>query len=510
MPPFSLAHFRTALISLAFILGVAIVPGADRRSCESLKDLSLKDTTITVAQEVSAGEFAVPGSSNNAPFRSLPSFCRVAATLKPTGDSDIKVEIWMPTAGWNNKLQAVGNGGWSGAINYGSMARALANGYATSSTDTGHSGGRGMFALGHPEKLIDFGYRSEHELAVKSKAIIQAFYGSPARYSYWNGCSSGGKQGLMEAQRYPADFDGIVAGAPANYWTHLMASLIWIGQATLKDPAAYIPKEKYAVIHKAALDACDPADGLMDGMIENPVRCRFDPQVLECKGADAPTCLTTRQVEAARKIYAALKNPRTKEEIYPGLEPGSELGWEPPAGGPGPFSIPDDHFKYVVFKNPDWDFRTLNFDEHVALADKLDNGVLNATNPDLKAFASRGGKLIIYHGWNDNLIAPRNAINYYSSVMKITGSAATSKSVRLFMVPGMGHCGGGDGLNTVDMMEPLEQWVEKGTAPDQVIGSRRVAGKIERTRPLCAYPNVAQYKGSGSIDEAANFTCAAP
>ena len=268
-----------------------------------------------------AGEFTSSGSggSSQPAFKDLPAFCRVAITIKPSDDSDIKAEVWMPASGWNGKFQGVGNGGWSGAINYGALRSALARGYATASTDTGHTGGSGSFALGHPQKLVDFGYRAVHEMTVQAKAIIAAFYGNAPRLSYWNGCSSGGKQGLKEAQRFPADYDGIIAGAPANYWTHLLTGSIWVAHATLIEKASYIPPAKYALINNAVLEACDSLDGVKDGVIENPLRCRFDPKVLECKGEDAPTCLTGAQVEAAKKIYAPASSPRIGVEIFPGL-----------------------------------------------------------------------------------------------------------------------------------------------------------------------------------------------
>jgi feruloyl esterase len=480
-------------------------------SCESLTALKLPDTTITMAQPVPAGEFTPPGGAANLPgpppYKNLPAFCRVAATLKPTSDSDIKIEVWMPDSGWNGKFQAVGNGGWSGAIVYPSLARAIARGYASASTDTGHAGGSGSFALGHPEKLIDFGYRAVHEMTVEAKAIIAAFYGAGPKLSYWVGCSSGGKQGLKEAQRFPGDYDGIVAGAPANYWTHLAAGALYAAHATLKDPASHIPPSKYPLINKAG---CDALDGVTDGVIENPARCRFDPKTLLCKGEDSQACLTAPQVEAAKKIYGPAKTPRTGKAIFPGLAPGSELVWGALAGGPKPFVIPEDHFKYVVFKDPNWDWRTLNFETDVALADKIDNGTLNATDPNLKEFVAHGGKLILYHGWNDQLIAPQNSIDYYKSVTKAMGGASkVSESVRLFMAPGMGHCAGGPGPNTFDALGALERWVEQGKAPDEIIASHNAGGRVDRTRPLCPHPQVAKYKGTGSTDVAANFVCRA-
>jgi feruloyl esterase len=483
--------------------------------CESLASLALPGGTVTLAQTVAAGEFKEPpggpprkGLPGN--FTRLPAFCRVAATLRPSADSEIKIEVWMPVQGWNGKFQAVGNGGWSGSIMYPSLGGALLHGYAAASTDTGHAGGSGSFALGHPEKLIDFGYRAVHEMTLKAKAVIAAYYGDGPKLSYWNGCSSGGKQGLKEAQRFPGDYNGIIAGAPANYWTHLMVGSLWTAQAVHKDEASMIPASKYPLIHKAVLEACDALDGVKDGVLEDPTRCHFDPQTLLCKGDDTSDCLTAAQVEAARKIYGGAKNPRTGKQIYPGLTPGSELAWGGLAGE-RPFGIPLDHFRYVVFKDPGWDWRKLNFDSDVALADKLDNGTINAIDPNLKPFLDRGGKLLLYHGWNDPLIAPGNSVNYYRSVLgTIGGASKTADSFRLFMVPGMGHCGGGEGTSVFDSMSVIEQWVEKGQPPERITAMHIANGRADRTRPLCPYPQVAVYTGSGSTDDAANFVCKAP
>jgi feruloyl esterase len=499
---------------------------ASAASCSSLASLSLPDTTITSAESVAAGSFTVPAGFPIPPaqaeearhrfeqaFKNLPEFCRVAATIKPTTDSDIKIEVWMPPSGWNGKFLAVGNGGWAGSTNYGGLAQSLQRGYATASTDTGHTGNGGdaSFAFGHPEKFIDLGYRAVHLMTVQAKAIIAAFYGNGPRLSYWNGCSTGGKQGLTEAQRYPDDYNGIAEGDPASFWTHLMFGTIWPAEVNLKDPASHIPPSKYALINKAALDACDKLDGVQDGIIDDPRRCHFDPQVLECTGPDAPTCLTTAQVEAARKIYAGPKNPRTGKQVFPGLEPGSELGWNAEAGGPQPMSIPLTYFKYVLFKNPDWQWQTLNFDQDVALADRLDGDILNAINPNLKAFKAHGGKLLMYHGWNDNLITPIESVNYYDSVVKTMGGAAkTQDFARLFMIPGMGHCQGGPGPDVFDKVGILEQWVEQSAAPDKISASHLTHGVVDMTRPLCPYPEVARWKGSDSTNDAANFACVNP
>jgi feruloyl esterase len=502
----------STMMCAIWVLACLSAEPAFASSCESLAALALKDTVITMAQLVPAGQFPAPGARQAAgrganPYTDLSEFCRVAATLKPTSDSDIKMEVWLPAKGWNGKFQAVGNGGWAGVISYSAMAGAIRAGYASASTDTGHVGGRGTFALDHPEKLIDFAWRSEHEMTVKAKAVIQAFYGSAPRLSYWNGCSTGGRQGLKEAQQFPDDYDAIIAGAPANR----TAISLWIAAAVLKDPASYIPPSKYPTIHQAALDACDMRDGLKDGLIDDPTRCDFDPKVLLCKGADGPGCLTAPQVEAAKKIYSPAINPRTGQQLFSSLVPGTELGWGVQALGPEPSANIYDQYRYVVFKDPNWDWKTFNFDSDVVRGDLPENLVMNATDPNMKPFFSHGGKLLLYHGWSDPNVPTLNTIKYYRSVVdSMGGPANASSSVRLFLEPGMGHCGGGEGPNVFDKVGALEQWAERGKAPEKLNASHSTDGKVDRTRPLCPYPQVARYKGAGSIDDAANFVCRAP
>ena len=403
-------------------------------------------------------------------------------------------------SGWNGKFQATGNGGWSGAIGFAAMGQALARGYATTGTDTGHEGGSGSFALGHPEKLVDFGYRAVHLMTVQAKAIIAAYYGRGPQLSYWVACSTGGRQGLREAQQYPTDYDGIVAGAPANYMTHLEAWTLWAPAAMNATPESTIPTAKFRVIHEAVLAACDGLDGVKDGLLEDPRTCHFEPETLLCKGEDANNCLTAAQVQTVEKIYSPATNPRTKEIIYPAFQPGSELGWTFFAGPNAP-SVATDLFKYETFKDANWDWHTFNFDSDMALADKVDGGLLNTLNPDLLPFFRHGGKLIQYHGWADTLIAPENSINYYSSVLAKLGGIKTIDEYRLFMVPGMGHCSGGEGPTNFDMLTAMEQWREQGKAPEKIIASKYVDGDATKgtamTRPLCPYPQTAQYKGDG-------------
>jgi feruloyl esterase len=512
-------NVRSLRYSLLLILFASELRAA---TCESLLTLALPNTTITLAQAVAAGTLSVEVSGpaaaqGNAPFKQLPAFCRVAATLKPSSDSDIKIEVWMPLANWNNKFQAVGNGGYAGWITYTGtgavergMAEALKRGYATASTDTGHTGDSAAPFLGHPEKLVDFGYRAVHEMTVAAKAIIAAFYGTAPKYSYWNGCSSGGRQGLMEAQRFPADYDGIIAGAPANPTTRLSTWNVHVARAALEDPASTIPSSKYPMIHRAVVNACDALDGLTDGLIDDPRRCRFDFKTLECSGEDAPSCLTAAQVETARTLTSPAVHSKTGETIFPGLALGTELGWATRIGGPEPNRLGTDYVKYVVFADPKWDWRTFDLETAVARADSIDNGTMNATNPDLKPFRQRGGKLLLYHGWADQNFSPLSTIAYYDRVLDTVGSAGSAEWLRLFLAPGMGHCGRGEGPNTFDAVTAIEQWVEHGKAPDVMIASHVTDGKVDRTRPLCPYPQVAKYRGSGSLDAAENFTCRLP
>jgi feruloyl esterase len=507
--------FRKVLVGIAlsvlfFTLNTGMAAAA---SCESLGSLSLPNATITSAAIVEAGAFTPPdterGPARANPYKKLPAFCRVQLTLKPTADSDIKTEVWLPISGWNGKLQAVGNGGWAGNISYNAFATPLAAGYATVGSDTGHTGHDAEFAVGHPEKLVDFGPRSVHEMTVKAKALIQAFFGSAPKRSYFVSCSTGGRQALQAAQRHPEDFDGIVAGDPVNNWSNVQSATIMWSFATKKDPATRLGPEHFTLLNKAAIAKCDPLDGLTDGIISDPLNCPFDPAVLLCKDGATTGCLTAAQVEAVKKVYSPSINPRTKQEFYPRLLPGSEQRWNDKiGGGPEPFLAAATYFKNVIFKDPNWDWKTFDFGKDVDYAAKVDNNNLNAIDPNLKPFLAHGGKLIQYHGWADSSITPQDSINYYHSVAKLMGGPKSVSSwYRLFMVPGMNHCSGGPGTDKFDMAAALDEWVEKGVAPDSIPAAHMTEGKVDRTRPLCPYPQTALYKGSGSTDDAANFVC---
>jgi len=502
---------RLAMLGVVGAAFAAAAFGQSGKSCESLKSLSLPDTTITAAEMVAAGPMETPGRSgrgNAGPAPVLPAHCRVAAVLTPSADSHIEAEFWMPAADWNGKFEEVGNGGFAGTISFPAMGAALREGYATASTDTGHKGGSASFALGHPEKMVDFAWRSVHETAVKAKLLINAYYGRNARLSYWNGCSTGGRQGLKEAQRFPDDFDGILAGAPANYETHLHAWTVEIGMAVVKDDKNILPASTYPVINKAVLAACDSLDGIKDGLLNDPRKCHFDPSALLCANGQTENCLNADQVAAVKKIYAPAKT-RKGELIFPSYQPGSEMAWGTLLGGNAPAQLGQDTFMYLTYADPKWDWHTFDLDRDTAEADRKDDGVIDAIDPDLSKFKAHGGKLLMYHGWNDTAIAPENSINYYSSVLAKMGSKQDNW-YKLYMVPGMQHCGGGPGPNQINWMGALERWREGGQAPDVLIANHVTGGNVDRSRPLCPYPQVAVWKGVGSTNDVASFTCKAP
>jgi feruloyl esterase len=531
--------YKVAALIVAIVL-LAVLP-AQAASCEGLSSLKLPDTTITSAQTVAAGAFNPPNVEQEelvpGIFKRLPAFCRIQAEIKPAQDSDIKIEVWMPVAGFNGNVRALGVGGFAGAPNYAGMAAAVAAGYAAASTDTGHSGTPidATWAKGHPEKIIDFGYRAIHEMTIKAKAVIQNFYGRPASHYFFNGCSNGGREGLMEAQRFPDDYDGILAGAPANYWTPVFATFVWDMQALQADPESYIPESKIPAIEAAVLGACDARDGVQDGVVSDPPSCRFDPASMACKGADNDSCLTAKEVIALKKIYSG---PRINgKQLFPGFMPGGEGGdggWPLWIVGKGPGKdlqsvFATGFYTNMITSSQPLDLKTVNVETAVKLANEQQGRTFNADDPDLRAFVKHGGKLILYHGWADAALPPLATIQYVNGVRKALGAKATDGSVRLYMVPGMQHCFGGPGPDSFgqfsmatasddpqhDIQLALEQWVEKGVPPAEIITTKFAnepggQKQARMTRPLCPYPQIATYKGSGDTNDAANFTCSSP
>ncbi|WP_242617991.1 tannase/feruloyl esterase family alpha/beta hydrolase [Edaphobacter modestus] len=491
---------RWLLVAVAFTsVSLSMVHA---QSCEELSSPASRKTVIQSAKAIAEGDLTV--GSGGKKIQSLPAFCRVAVILRPTADSEIHAEIWLPSSGWNGKYMAVGSGGWGGSLAYDAMAEALRRGYATSATDDGHTGPSASFIVGHPEKFIDFAYRAEHETTTEAKVLIKAFYGRPQRYAYWNGCSGGGREGLLQAYRFPEEFDGIIAGDPANVRRNAWA--LWLANETFKDSRDFIPPAKYPMIHRAVLDACDAKDGLKDGLIDNPEGCHVDFTVLTCKAGDRPDCLTPSQVHTAQTILSPAKNSSGKV-LFPRLEPGTELRWGRLAGGPEPDDLFLDQFRYVVYQDAKWDWRTFDLERDSAKANAIDKDV-DELDPHLAAFAKHGGRLLLYHGWADQQVAPGSTVDFYHSAAEMSGDPAhASEWMRLFMVPGMGHCSGGEGPDSFDKIAVIEDWVERGKSPERIVAAHHTGGKVDRTRPLCPYPQVARYKGEGSIDEAENFSC---
>jgi tannase/feruloyl esterase len=516
-----------ALMVAVAVMAIGAAPAAVDMCASLMGNASLHalpNTTITSATTVS-GTFAPPGGEGAQPIQGLPSFCRVTATLKPSPVSDVKIEVWMPTEGWNGKLEGQGNGGLAGTISYGALAPAIQSGYASASTDTGHVASDTTW-LPNLEKEKDYGYRAIHGMTVAAKAIVQGFYGSPSKRSYFNGCSTGGGQAFAEVQLYPDDYDGVVAGAPQDFPTHLRAADIWEFQALTNDPANHLPKTTLAMVTAAVLNQCGGREAAADGFLSSdPRSCRFDPEQLLCKdGQHAATCLTAPQVKAVQTIYAGYVDAHTKRQIWPGELRGTEapmgtgaIGWQISGmNGPMPFAGAAQFYSIGVLEEPSADYHTMDVDRAVGIAEKK-FPFLDHTSTDIEAFRRRGKKLLMYHGLSDPLISPLNTLDYYGSVVETVQNkrhldqaaalAETEKSVRVFLVPGMGHCGGGPGVSSFDAVGAVDQWVEHGTAPEKIVASHLTNGAPAFSRPLCPYPQEAEYSGVGSRADAGNWIC---
>lgn len=500
-------------------IGLIICNSASAASvqCDDLKSITVVNTTITTAGTVAAGAFKSPVPEfpgMGADYSKLPTFCRVGGSIKPTPDSDIRFELWLPVADWNGRFMQTGNGGAAGSIVYNSLAGPLASGYAVANTDTGHQGAGGDFswAAGHPERLTDYAYRAVHELTIAGKAITVAYYGKSPEKSYWNGCSTGGRQGLKEVQRYPDDYDAVIAGSAASNWSPLTALGVVIHNNL---GPGKLGIGKLGILRQAALDACDATDGVKDNVISNPAACHFDPGVTQCREGQTEKCLNADEVAAARRIYDGVVDSQGKVWI-PGTGPASEQLW--PAYASQQFDIGGSYFRNVVFGDTTWDSASFAIDRDMPLAEKVDGGDYIAMDPDISAFIKHGGKLITYHGTADGLIPYRNSVNYFDSVLDKLGKKTVNESARLYLVPGMSHCSGGDGAFAIDWLGAMENWVEKNQAPAALLGTHLVlpgppgaaapAGH-QFTRPICPYPEITHYKG-GDPDAAASFECKVP
>jgi feruloyl esterase len=496
-----------------------LLAAAAATPCESLATLKLTDAAITTAVVVPEGppptRGAGPGGArggpggappvaqparSGAPPANIPAHCRVQVTLTPTPDSLIKMELWLPTQEWNGKFMGVGNGGFAGSIQgrTNEMPPALRLGYATAGTDTGHQEPGGDWAIGHPEKMVDFGYRATHEMTLKAKEIVKAFYDRSPKYSYFKGCSTGGRMALMEAQRYPDDYDGIIAGSLANRHIHMWTAGVARSIELSRHPEGSLTAEKAGVVNQLVTSTCDT---LKEGFLNNPRQCSVDFSKLLCPpGKDDATCLTSAQLKTVDVFYGGVKNSKG-ESIFSGQALGNPIG---PVSGTN--QAPGGVFDIlrIAFNDPNLDWHTFDLDQDMPRIDKA-VGYVDAVNPDLSAFKQRGGKLLLTHGWADTGITPETTIWYYDSVLDKMGKSQ-SDWMRLFMAPGMGHCGGGPGVNTFESISAMEQWVEKGIAPDRMMGT----GAQGLSRPLCPYPQYAEYKRSGDLKDAANWACTAP
>jgi tannase/feruloyl esterase len=498
-------------------------------NCDAIRTMSTPQTIVMSADVVPAGIFTPPpqpapptppanqaaataagrgrGARAGGPAPApepIPQHCRVKLTLKPTSDSNIYSELWMPTDNWNGRLLVVGNGGFAGSIQgYGDMQIALRLGYATAATDTGHNAADGptsggTFALGHEEKIVDFAYRALHETTVESKRLIRQMYSRNAQFSYYKGCSTGGRQAIMAATRFPDDYDGIIGGALANRHIHMHTAGSARQIVLARNPDMAISPEKAQMVTDAVMNKCDT---LHEGFLNNPKQCSFDFSTLVCKGAESNECLTSSQLKAVEMFYGGLKNKKG-EVIFAGQTLGNPLT---PQRSNQTLNV-SDTVRIWAFQNANYDWHSFDLDRDMPIIDQK-IGFVDATDPDLKKFKAHGGKLLLYAGWADTTITPVNTVEYYESVVKKMGANDTKDFAKLFMVPGMAHCRGGNGPDTFDTIGTLEKWREKGQTPATIAATNRNSGL---SRPLCAFPQYAKYKGTGDLKDAANWACTAP
>lgn len=517
----TLSVFLVLACSLAAQSSKDVPSAPDEKACAALVD------TVNTSVSIQSAELVRPPFNTFArgtAGRQIPvnvPFCRVVGTIKPTTDSDIQFELWLPPqADWNSKFQGVGSGSSLGAIEHQSMLRGLTRGYATLSTDSGHrstTNTDNSWAFNHPERIIDFGYRAQHLATQAAKNLTQRFYGRAPRHSYFVGCSQGGHHGLMEAQRFPEDYDGIIAGAPVYDWVGEMTEQAWNARALQQTPAGALSPEKLQLLHQGVVKAC----GGPDGLVEDPRKCSFDPSTLKCDTPAQSSCLTDGEVAAVRQMYAG---PKTSAGVrsYPGLSLGSESGWgwlwsDPKKLGGSWLEF----YRFMVFQNPSWDLSMLDLGRDPSVAEQKVGQMLNPSNPDLSDFAENGGKIIIYHGWADDMVPSQVSIDYYDSVNSKLGPKQLDQFYRLFMVPGMWHCSRGPDVlfrsevaaaiplePERDLLTALEQWVERNRAPNSFVASRlNKDGTIERTHLLCAYPKIAKHRGQGDVMQAESFAC---
>jgi feruloyl esterase len=517
MKPTALAIITSviaATIADSHLVGQSGALSAGQCTIESLQPKAPAGTTITAAAMADAAD-------------RIPAHCRIDGHADSPGNT-VNFRLGLPVT-WNGKFYFQGVGGLAGTI--GSLNTGLARGYASASTDTGHVASDSTW-FHNRAKEIDYGYRGTHVATVATKALTAAVYARPPQQAYFNGCSNGGRQALMEVQRYPEDFTGIIAGDPAM-GTPMQVGRALVYQHMLAAADNYLPAEKVELLSKATLAACDAVDGLADGLITDPRRCTFQPQSLKCAGADGPACLTPGQVETVSRIYAPLKLANG-DTYTPGLPIGHEgdrTGWRDWISGPvAPtpqkdgslaysttdlpigYRLSDQNMRLLALDEdePGFSWRTVRFPADLPRLRTMTQ-ILSPLDPDLRPYKSRGGKLIMYHGWADPAISAYGTLDYHEKVVKAVGGAREADAfLRTYLVPGMHHCSGGPGPNSFDMLPALEDWVERGVAPARIVASRATDGKVVRTRPLCPHPQVARYAGNGDVNDEANFRCEVP
>ncbi len=528
-------------VGMLTVAGCAYASTADGAArCQTISEMKIHGVTITAASSVESGSFTPPGEKSA--IFNLPPFCRVAATLQPTPDSNIRIELWMPEKDWNGRFLGTGNGGGAGSLSYRSLALGMRRGFATANTDVGTSPNADA-VVGHPERWADFGYRSTHQMTVVSKQIVQAYYDKPQSHAYFVGCSTGGGQGLMEAQRYPGDYNGIVAGAPANNRTHIHAGFVWNAQAANLPPGVELAPETIAFVTQSVVKACAGKDGGApgDNFLTDPRECKFDPDTLpKCEGNSHTDCLSAAELSTLKKFYAGPTNPRTGDRIYTPIPVGSESSPAGVAMQQDPKKMLDQWYPLQWALGSSFDYHKFDFDHDQDLVDKQLAPILNANNPDLSAMQHRGGKILMFTGTADPLVPFQDALNYYDRVVSDQqkrlpdaggmgpqqGLTTTRQFFRYFLVPGMAHCGDGPGLHDFgqnlqlevpqdsdhDILTALVRWVEEGVAPDQIIASSYVddfsAKGIRFQRPICPYPKFPKYVG-GDQNSASSYRCMA-
>lgn len=506
---------------------MAFASPAAASTCDDLAKMKLDNGKVTSATLVAPGAFEAPATGfgpppgvANAAYKNLPEFCRVQATLTPTPDSDIKVEVWLPAKGWNGKFVGIGNGIWGGQLSYSELGSPLSRGYAVATTDTGHKG-TGLtaeWAVGHFEKLIDFGHRAVHLMTVTAKASVKEYYGKGPDLSLWNSCSTGGRQGLMAAHRYPEDYDAISAMAPANPMTDLMTQSMWAHWVTKREPGAALTPAALGLVHGAVMKQCDKRDGLEDGLITRPEACNFDVGTLLCKAGSTEGCLTAPQVNAMRGIYEGVR-AKDGKWVLPGWPLGSEMQLTALVMGPQPFPVAYDYFNLLTYGDQKpWDWTTMDYGTGLADARKYGSAILDVPHDGLDAFFARGGKLLLSHGWNDGLIPANNTLAFYHGLYGTIPTASAQNQLRLFMAPGMEHCSGGEGPSVFDTLGTIDDWATTGRAPNRIIATRPTSAggmpggppsppRDPMSRPLCPYPLVPQYDGNGDKAVADSFEC---